>query len=130
MAVDDGTKKLSIYHILYRMNRAFTAIVMHSRALEKTGLVKTKVTRRHQGFAQELQAEINGDLLEALHRTELGDWAHFGKVRQQWEKTIRDPMDALLDAEERRRAPDKRKKAGDDRRDRAESPGSRVIGKG
>lgn len=109
MAVDDVTKKLGIYHILYRINRAFTAIVMHSRALEKTGLVENKVTRRHRGFVQELQAEINGDLLEALHRTELGDWAHFGKVRQQWEKTIRDPADALLDAEEGKKA---RKKAG------------------
>ena len=110
MAADEVTKKLSIYQILYRINRAFTAIVMHSRALEETGLVKTKVTRRHQGFAQELQAEINGDLLEALHRTELGDWAHFGKVRQQWEKAIRDPGDASLDDEERGRARDKRKK--------------------
>jgi len=111
MAADDATKKLDIYQILYRINRAFTAIVMHSRALEKTGLVKTKVTRRHQGFAQELQAEINGDLLEALHRTELGDWANFGKVRQQWEKSIRDPGDASLDAEEQGRARHKRKKA-------------------
>jgi hypothetical protein len=110
MAADDVTKKLSIYHILYRINRAFTAIVIHSRALEKTGLVKSKVTRRHQGFAQELQAEINGDLLEALHRTELGDWAHFGKVRQQWEKMIRDPGDTLLEQDERRRVSEKRKK--------------------
>jgi|SRR5262249_30133206 len=102
MAADDVTKKLSIYHILHRINRAFTAIVMHSRALEETGLVKPKVTRRHQGFAQELQAEINGDLLEALHRSELRDWAHYGRVRQAWEKEIGDPGDALLEVEERR----------------------------
>jgi hypothetical protein len=112
MAVDDVTKKLSIYHILYRLNRSFTALVMHCRALEKTGLIKTKVTRRYQGFTQELQAEINGELLEALHRTELEDWAHFGKVRQVWERKIRDPADALIEAEEQRAVSARRKKTG------------------
>lgn len=95
MAAFDVTKKLRIYHILYRMNRAFTAIVMHCRALEETGLVKAKARRRYQGFAQELQAEINGELLETLHGNELHEWYLFGKVRQAWEKRLRDPDDSL-----------------------------------
>ncbi len=95
MATLDVTKKLRIYHILYRMNRSFATIVMQCRALEEAGLFKTKVTRRYQGFTQELQAEINGELLDTLHSTELREWYHFGKIRQNWEKQLRGPDDSF-----------------------------------
>jgi hypothetical protein len=95
MAAFDVAKKLRIYHILYRMNRAFTAIVAHCRTLEETGLIKANAARRYQGFTQELQAEINGELLQTLHTTELQEWRQFGKVRQEWEKGLRDPHDSF-----------------------------------
>lgn len=110
MAALDVTKKLRIYHILYRMNRSFAAIVIHCRALEEAGLFQTKVTRRYQGFTQELQAEINGELLDTLHTTELEEWYRFGKVRQAWEKSLRDPDNSLTQGKSRKT--DLRKKSG------------------
>ena len=109
MAVSDGTKKLRIYHILYRLNRSFTAIVAHCQMLEATKLFPSKPLRNFQGFAQELQAEINEELLETLHQAELDDWSRYGKVREAREKELRDPDDVFIQAEERRK--ELRKKA-------------------
>jgi len=58
---------------------------------------------RFQGFAQELQAEINSELLETLNECELHDWNRHGKVRDAWEKWLRDPDDVFIHAENRRR---------------------------
>jgi hypothetical protein len=57
-----------------------------------------------------LQAEINEELLETLHQAELDDWNRFGKVREAWEKSIRDPDDVFIQAEERRKELAKRGK--------------------
>jgi hypothetical protein len=110
MAAFDVTKKLRIYHTLYRMNRAFTAIVAQCRALEETGFVKSNAARRYRGFAQELQAEINGELLQTLHTTELHEWRQFGKVRETWEKRLRDPGESS--PQSRRSKPALRKNSG------------------
>jgi len=110
MADLDVTKKLSIYHTLYRLNRAFAAIVDHCRTLEATKIFPSKSLRNFQGFTQELQAEINEELLETLHQAELDDWSRFGKVREAWEKSIRDPDDVFIHAEERRKELAKRNK--------------------
>jgi hypothetical protein len=59
---------------------------------------------------QELQAEINQDLLETMHQTELDDWGRFGKVRQAEEKRLRDPADVLIQAEEYKRSQLRKKK--------------------
>ena len=103
MAGLDGTKKLRIYHTLYRLNLSFAAIVEHCRELEATRFFPSKSMRNFQGFAQELQAEINEELLETLHQAELDDWSRFGKVREAWEKKIRDPDDVFIHAEARRK---------------------------
>ena len=110
MATFDVTKKLEIYHTLYRLNRSFTAIVAHCQALEGTKFFPSKSLRNFQGFAQELQAEINQELLEILHGTELEDWNRYGKVRQAREKELSDPDDVLIQAEERKRELAKRRK--------------------
>ena len=57
-----------------------------------------------------MQADINQELLEALHGMELDDWARFGKVRQAEEKRLRDPDDVFIQAEERRKELAKQKK--------------------
>jgi len=112
MAALDVTKKLEIYHTIYRLNRSFGAIVMHCQVLEATRFFPSKSLRNFQGFTQELQAEINQELLEILHGTELDDWNRFGKVRQAREKELADPDDVFIKAEERRKelAKQKRKK--------------------
>jgi hypothetical protein len=62
------------------------------------------------GYAQELQAEMNQELLEMMHQTELDDWSRFGKIRQAEEKRLRDPDDVLIHAKERRQELRKKRK--------------------
>jgi hypothetical protein len=99
----DVTKKLSVYHLLYRINLSFTNIVRRCGDLEAACLFRPKYLQRFQGFAQELQSEINSELLETLTESEDRDWTRYGKVRDAWEKYLRDPDDVFLHSEERRR---------------------------
>ena len=110
MATFDVTKKLQIYHTLYRLNLSFAAIVRHCGTLEETRFFRSRFLRDFQGYAQELQAEMNQELLEILHSAELDDWSRYGKVRQAREKELRDPDDVFIHAEERRRELAKRGK--------------------
>ncbi len=103
MAAQKISKKLHVYHILYRLNLSFSNIVGHCRALQEAGSVTAKSSKLFEGYVQELQAEINQELLETLHDEELADWARFGKVRQAREKELRDPDDVFIHAEERRK---------------------------
>jgi hypothetical protein len=103
MADLDVTKKLSIYHLLYRINLSFTNIVRRCRELEDARVFRPKYLRQFQGFAQELQAEVNSELLDTLNDRELDDWNRYGKVRQAWEKWLRDPDDVFIDADHRRK---------------------------
>jgi hypothetical protein len=104
MAALEVTKKLHIYHTLYRLNLSFTNIVSHCRTLQEAGVLTAKYTRLFQGFTQELQAEMNQELLEIMHSTELDDWGRFGKIRQAREKELRDPDDGAPRARKRRKA--------------------------
>jgi hypothetical protein len=110
MAALDVTKKLHVYHILYRLNLSFSNIVGHCRALQEAGSLTAKSSKVFQGYAQELQAEINQELLDTMHQTELDDWGRFGKVRQAEEKRLRDPADVLIHAEEYKRSQLRKKK--------------------
>jgi hypothetical protein len=91
MAAIDVTQKAEIYERLASLNREFLAIVQSLRALQQTGLFKSKATKLFGSFAQELQAEINQELLAALEAWELDDWYLHGKVRAKWEKYLRGP---------------------------------------
>ncbi len=113
MAATDVTKKLLIYHTLYRLNLSFSNIVTHCRTLQETGVFTSKDFRLFQGYVQELQAEMNQELLDTMHTTELDDWGRFGKIREAEEKRLRDPDDVFIHAEERKRELlKKRKKLG------------------
>jgi hypothetical protein len=103
MAAIDLTKKLPIYHTLYRLNLSFSNIVNRCATLHESGIFAMKDTRLYQGLTQELQSEINQFVLEKMHSNELNDWARSGKVREAEERRLRDPDDVLIHAEERRR---------------------------
>ena len=103
MAAIDVTKKLLIYHTLYRLNLSFSNIVTRCRELHDAGGLTARSTKLFQGYTQELQAEINQELLETMHATELDDWGRFGKIRQSEEKRLRDPDDVFIHAKERRK---------------------------
>jgi hypothetical protein len=102
MADLDVTKKLHVYHVLYRLNLSFAAIVRRCGDLQQARVFRSKYLRLFQGFAQELQAEINSELLDTLNDLELSDWNRHGKVRQAWEKYLKDPDDVFLEAKQRR----------------------------
>ena len=103
MAALDVTKKLLIYHTLYRLNLSFSNIVTRCNTLQEAGILKSEDSGLYQGLAQELQSEINEALLGAMHDIEVDDWARFGKVSQAREERLRSPNDLLLRAEERRK---------------------------
>lgn len=103
MAAIEVTKKLLIYHTLYRLNLSFSNIVSRCRTLQEAGVFTARSARLFQGYTQELQAEINQELLGTVHDTELADWGRFGKVRQKREKELRDPDDVFIHAQERKK---------------------------
>ncbi len=110
MAALDGIEKAGVYETLSSLNLAFAGIVQHLQTLHKTGLFKSKAAKLFPSFALELQAEFNQEFLEDLHQLELDEWGRYGKVRQRWEKELRDPDDVLLQAEERKRQLAKQRK--------------------
>jgi hypothetical protein len=110
MAAPEVTKKLHIYHTLYRLNLSFSNIIARCRELHDAGVFTAHSTKLFQGYTQELQAEINQELLEIMHATELEDWGRFGKIRQAEEKRLQDPDDVFILAEERRRELQKKRK--------------------
>ncbi len=122
MADLDVTKKLHLYHLLYRLNLAFAAVVRRCREFQQTRLFSSKDLTVYQGLAQELQADINQNLLETIHQTELDDWARFGRVSAAREKELRDPDDVFLEAEERRREKQSAASMQPKRRRRAQRP--------
>lgn len=103
MAALELTKKLLIYHTLYRLNLSFSNIVGQCATLQEAGIFSRKDARLYQGLIQELQCEINELLLEDMHNIEFDDWGRFGKIRKAEEKRLRDPDDVFIQAEERRR---------------------------
>lgn len=110
MAALEVTKKTLIYHTLYRLNLSFSNIVTHCHTLHEAGVFTSHDTRLFKGYAQELQAEMNQELLDTMHQTELDDWSRFGKIRQAEEKRLRDPDDVFIHAEERKKELAKKRK--------------------
>jgi hypothetical protein len=111
MAAFDVTKKLLIYHTLYRLNLSFSNIVMRCASLQEAGILSVKNTQLYQGLTQELQSELNGLLLEDMHDIELDEAALFGKISQAREEELRSPDDLILRAKERKQeSRNKRKK--------------------
>jgi hypothetical protein len=106
-----ATNKVEIYRLLYRINHAFAFVVDRLKELETMQIVAPRYIRNFQGYTQELQADINQELLEAIHGMELDDWARFGKIRQAEEKRLRDPDDVFIHAEERKKELEKQKRA-------------------
>ena len=103
MAEPAVARKLRIYYTMYRLSRSFANIVAHCRVLQDTGILTRKYAHLYASAAQELQAEINEDIADALSSMEGDDSARFGKVRLAWEKELRDPNDVFIEAEERRK---------------------------
>ena len=110
LAAIDVTQKAEVYETLSSLNLAFAGIIQHLQTLQQTGLFNSKASKLFPAFTQELQAEFNQEFLEHLHQLELDDWGRYGKVRQRWEKYLRDPDDVFIHAKERRKQLAKQRK--------------------
>ena len=92
MAAVNSSEKTAIYHTLYLLNLSFARIVTHCQTLYDAGVLRRKFNRLYQAYAQELQAEINDETLDAR------------------DKELRDPDDVFIHAEERRKELTKQRK--------------------
>lgn len=88
MAANEVTKKLLIYHTLYRLNVSFTNIIKHCQTLRNGGMLTARQMKLFLGYTKELQAEINEGTLEALSGLEFNDWTRFGRIREKEEKRL------------------------------------------
>jgi hypothetical protein len=86
----DVTEKARIYHMLAQMSSSFSSIIRYCADLEQAGALTSKAKHRFQAFTVEIQGELNLEILEYMDRIEMEDWARGGKVREKWEKYLRD----------------------------------------
>lgn len=96
MLRNNATEKAVIYETLSSMNRSFAGIVAQLESFRQSGVITAKYARLFQGFAQEVEAEINLEVLQAMDSVENEDWARFGKVREKWEKYLKGPEPKTL----------------------------------
>jgi hypothetical protein len=93
MAANELTKKLLIYHTLYRLNVSFANVIAHCQTFRNAGMLTARQLKLFRGYTKELQAEINEGVLGPLHDKELKSWHRFGKIREAEEKRLREPAD-------------------------------------
>jgi hypothetical protein len=85
----DVTEKARIYHTLAQMSSSFSSIIRYCVDLEQAGALTQKAKNRFQAFSIEVQGELNLEILEHMEGIEMEDWARGGKVREKWEKYLR-----------------------------------------
>jgi len=85
----DVTEKARIYHVLAQMSSSFSSIIRYCVDLEQAGALTPQAKDRFQAFTVEVQGELNLEILEHMERIEIKDWARGGKVREKWEKYLR-----------------------------------------
>lgn len=86
----DVTEKARIYHMLAQMSSSFSSILRYCADLEQAGALTPRAKHRFQAFTVEVQGELNLEILEHMDRIEMEDWARGGRVREKWEKYLRD----------------------------------------
>jgi hypothetical protein len=86
----DVTEKARIYHTLAQMSSSFSSIIRYCADLEQAGALTPKAKNRFQAFTVEVQGELNLEILEHMEGIEMEDWARGGRVREKWERYLRD----------------------------------------
>ena len=85
----DVTEKARIYHTLAQMSSSFSSIVRYCVELEQVGALTPRAKNRFQAFTIEVQGELNLEILDHMEGIEMEDWARGGRVREKWEKYLR-----------------------------------------
>lgn len=76
--------------MLAQMSSSFSSILRYCADLEQAGALTPRAKHRFQAFTVEVQGELNLEILEHMDGIEMEDWARGGKVRDKWEKYLRD----------------------------------------
>src|SRR6266436_2254484 len=93
--------KLRIYEYLFLFNQKLQQAVRILKQLEKCPWLRRDFLRSFQIEVEDLRAQTNFEVLEQLSDREQHDWAHFGKLRREWDRQFEDPDDVYLNAEHR-----------------------------
>ena len=105
--------KLRIYQYLFLLNQKLQEAVQILRRLEKCPWLRRDFLRSFQVEVEDLRAQTNIEVIEQMSDREQHDWAHFGKLRREWDRQFEDPDDVYLKAEQRE---EQRRKQGLPRR--------------
>jgi len=71
------------------------------KRLEKCSWLRRDFLRSFQVEVEDLRAQTNFEVIEHMSDREQHDWAHFGKLRREWDRQFEDPDDVYLKAEQR-----------------------------
>ena len=93
--------KLRIYEYLFLLNPKLQETVQILKQLEKCPWLRRDFLRSFQVEVEGLRAQTNFEVIEHLSDREQHDWAHFGKLRREWDRQFEDPDDVYLKAEQR-----------------------------
>jgi hypothetical protein len=93
--------KLRIYEYLFLFNQKLQEAVQILKQLEKFPWLSRNFLRSFQIEVEDLRAQTNFEVLEHMSDREQHDWAHFGKLRREWDRQFEDPDDVYLKAEQR-----------------------------
>jgi len=97
------SQKLHVYEILYSLNQGFGQVLADLLRLQEFPFFRREMLRALSVVVEETKAWANSEVVEIMHGREQADWAHFGRLRHQWEKRYRDPEDVLLEADKLKR---------------------------
>lgn len=93
--------KLRIYEYLFLLNQKLQETVQILKQLEKCPWLRRDFLRSFQIEVEDLRAQTNFEVLEHMSDREQHDWAHFGKLRREWDRQFEDPDDVYLEAAQR-----------------------------
>ena len=99
--------KLRIYEYLFLLNQKLHETVQILKQLEKCPWLRRDFLRSFQVEVEDLRAQTNFEVIEHLSDREQHDWAHFGKLRREWDRQFEDPDDVYLKAEQREKEREK-----------------------
>jgi hypothetical protein len=82
-----SAKKPHVYDLLSRINGSFARATRNLFELEKFGIFDPEMMRVIYSQTKETQANVNFHLLQSLQEVEQKDWARFGRVRENRDKS-------------------------------------------
>src|SRR3989442_1374315 len=81
---------------LFTLNQAFENVLADLQRLQRLPFFRLEFLREFQVMVEETRSCVNFELVEAIYSREQDDWTRYGRLRQQWEKRLQDPDDALI----------------------------------